>query len=393
MDLMAQARSLLQHYFGYPDFRPAQTAVIYSVLNGKDTLAVLPTGGGKSICFQIPALVLGGLHIVVSPLISLMQDQVEAAVARGIPAACLNSSLGKEEQSRVRSSIQDGSLRLLYVSPERLERLSLELQAAGVRPRLLVVDEAHCIAEWGHDFRPSYRRLARVRYRLGTPQTVALTGSATPAVRADIARSLRLRERYALHLGSFDRANLWFGAVRVDSEREHGGNCSCAGRSRAPGRPLSRRPQQAAPSRHSRRLPAGPGGRHRGNVRLRHGHRQAQRAAGGALDTSTHAGGLLSGGRQGRERWRVCPLRHALASGRRRAPPAAVGRHLSSPSRAGKNLEQSRESERRSGKRAPVSGAAQTGASAGAWPGRLAAGLGAAGEGGVPDSGGRQLCS
>ncbi|MFL5473836.1 MAG: RecQ family ATP-dependent DNA helicase [Gemmatimonadales bacterium] len=220
MDLMAQARSLLQHHFGYPEFRPAQTAVIYSILSGKDTLAVLPTGGGKSICFQVPAMVLGGLSIVVSPLISLMQDQVEAAVARGIPAACLNSSLGKEEQSRVRSSIKEGSVRLLYVSPERLERLTLELQAAGIRPRLLVIDEAHCIAEWGHDFRPSYRRLARVRYRLGTPQTVALTGSATPGVRADIVRSLRLREGYALHLGSFDRPNLWFGAVRVESERE-----------------------------------------------------------------------------------------------------------------------------------------------------------------------------
>ncbi len=220
MDLMAQARSLLQHHFGYPDFRPAQTPVIHSILNGKDTLAVLPTGGGKSICFQVPAMVLGGLSIVVSPLISLMQDQIEAAVARGIAAACLNSSLGKEEQSRVRSSIKDGSVRLLYVSPERLESLSLELQAAGVRPRLLVIDEAHCIAEWGHDFRPSYRRLARVRYRLGTPQTIALTGSATPGVRAEIARSLRLREGYALHLGSFDRANLWFGAVRVESERE-----------------------------------------------------------------------------------------------------------------------------------------------------------------------------
>src|SRR3954453_18433776 len=117
MDLMARARSLLQHHFGYPNFRPAQTAVIYSILNGKDTLAVLPTGGGKSICFQVPALVLGGRSMVVSPLISLMQAQVKAAAARGIPAACLNSSLGKEEQSRVRSCIRDRSVRLLYVSP------------------------------------------------------------------------------------------------------------------------------------------------------------------------------------------------------------------------------------------------------------------------------------
>jgi ATP-dependent DNA helicase RecQ len=217
---MAQARRLLRHHFGYPDFRPAQMPVIRSILEGRDTLAILPTGGGKSICFQVPALVLGGLTIVVSPLISLMQDQVDAAVGRGVPVACLNSSLGKVEQSRVRAQIVDGSLRLLYVSPERLNRLSFEFQAGNVRPRLLVVDEAHCIAEWGHDFRPSYRKLAGVRYRLGQPQAVALTASATTEVRSEIARALRLRNGWALHLGSFDRANLWFGAVRVQTERE-----------------------------------------------------------------------------------------------------------------------------------------------------------------------------
>jgi RecQ family ATP-dependent DNA helicase len=220
IDALSHARQLLHHHFGYPDFRPAQTPVIRSILRGQDTLAILPTGGGKSVCFQVPAMVLGGLTVVVSPLISLMQDQVEAARARGLSAACLNSSLGKSEQVQVRNSIADASLRLLYVSPERLDRLSLELQAGNVRPRLLVVDEAHCIAEWGHDFRPSYRKLARVRYRLGRPQAVALTGSATVDVRNQIVHTLRLREGYALHLDSFDRANLWFGAVRVNSEGE-----------------------------------------------------------------------------------------------------------------------------------------------------------------------------
>ncbi len=217
---MAEARRLLQHHFGYADFRPAQRPVIHSVLQGRDTLAILPTGGGKSICFQVPALVLGGLTVVVSPLISLMQDQVEATRARGLAAACLNSSLGRAEQTRVQDSISNGSLRLLYISPERLDRLSCELAAGEIHPRLLVIDEAHCIAEWGHDFRPSYRKLARARYRLGRPQALALTGSATPEVRQEIARALRLRAGYALHLGSFDRANLWFGAVRVASERE-----------------------------------------------------------------------------------------------------------------------------------------------------------------------------
>ncbi len=217
---MSEARRLLLHHFGYSDFRPAQTPVIRSIFEGRDTLAVLPTGGGKSICFQIPALVLPGLSIVVSPLISLMQDQVEAARTRGLPAACLNSSLGQGEQESVRQALADGSLRLLYVSPERLERLSQELERQGIRPSMLVVDEAHCIAEWGHDFRPSYRKLSRARYRLGQPQAVALTGSATPGVRDEIARALRLRPGFAVHLGSFDRPNLWFGAVQVGSERE-----------------------------------------------------------------------------------------------------------------------------------------------------------------------------
>jgi ATP-dependent DNA helicase RecQ len=220
IQFMPAARRLLQHHFGYSDFRPAQCSVIESILAGRDTLAILPTGGGKSICFQIPALVLGGLSIVVSPLISLMQDQVSAARARGLSAACLNSSLNAAERAAVEVELREGSLRLLYVSPERLERLSQQLQAQGIRPRLFVVDEAHCIAEWGHDFRPSYRQLSRARYRLGTPQAVALTGSATPAVRTDIANSLRLRSGFAVHLGSFDRPNLWFGVVRVRSERD-----------------------------------------------------------------------------------------------------------------------------------------------------------------------------
>src|ERR1700694_808279 len=219
-DDLPEARRLLVHHFGYADFRPAQVPVIRSILRGQDTLAVLPTGGGKSICFQIPALMLGGLTVVVSPLISLMQDQVEAARARGIPAACLNSGMGKAERDAARESIADGSLRLLYVSPERLDRLSVELAAQGIRPPLFVVDEAHCIAEWGHDFRPSFRKLARARYRLGQPPAVALTGSATAGVREGVARMFRLRPGDALHLGSFDRPNLWFGAVEVRTERE-----------------------------------------------------------------------------------------------------------------------------------------------------------------------------
>ena len=215
------ARLLLRDHFGHLDFRPAQVPVIRSVLAGRDTLAVLPTGGGKSVCFQVPALVLGGLTLVVSPLIALMQDQVAAAVARGIPAAALHSGIAECERERLWRMLETGWLRLLYVSPERLTRLAPELQARGVRPALLAVDEAHCIAEWGHDFRPSYRALGAARYRLGRPPALALTGSATPEVRRDIVGALRFRAgRYDEHLGSFDRANLWFGVVSVRTERE-----------------------------------------------------------------------------------------------------------------------------------------------------------------------------
>lgn len=223
---LARARELLLHHYGYPDFRAPQRRVIESVLSGRDTLAILPTGGGKSICFQIPALVLDGFTLVVSPLISLMQDQVEASQARGISAAALNSSLSRERQRQIQDDLAAGQLKLLYVSPERLATLAPQLEARGLRPTLLAIDEAHCIAEWGHDFRPSYRTLRRARRALGWPQCVALTGSATSEVRTDIARALGLGgggsegEGFDLHLGSFDRRNLWFGVIAVRGDRE-----------------------------------------------------------------------------------------------------------------------------------------------------------------------------
>ncbi|HQR17045.1 MAG TPA: ATP-dependent DNA helicase RecQ [Gemmatimonadales bacterium] len=216
------ARAALLRHFGFPDFRPMQRRVVQSVLAGRDTLAVLPTGGGKSVCFQLPAMVLPGLTVVVSPLLSLMQDQVEAAVRRGLPAAALNSTQEGAERAVVLEAIRAGVLKLLYVSPERLERLAGELTAMGAVVSLLAVDEAHCISEWGHDFRPSYRLLLAARIRLGRPPVVALTGSATPEVRQDIVYSLRLGQagRHDLHLDSFDRPNLWFGVERVKTDRD-----------------------------------------------------------------------------------------------------------------------------------------------------------------------------
>lgn len=206
---IAEARRLLHGHYGFADFRPLQRRVVQSVLAGRDTLAVLPTGGGKSICFQVPALVLGGLTVVVSPLLALMQDQVGALRQRGVAAGSLNSSLTSEEQEGVMVQVLDGTLRLLYISPERAPRLAAELVRHGIRPRLLAVDEAHCISEWGHDFRPNYRALATFRSTCGSPPTVALTGTATPAVRIDIIASLGLG-KHDLHLASFNRPNLRF---------------------------------------------------------------------------------------------------------------------------------------------------------------------------------------
>ncbi len=217
------ACQVLERHFGFPRFRPLQGAVVRSVLSGRDTLGVLPTGGGKSVCFQVPAVALGGYTLVISPLISLMQDQVASALARGIPAVSLAGPMSRDQVAAALETVAGGGARLLYTSPERLQRLVPELERRRLLPARLAVDEAHCIAEWGHDFRPSYRGLRRMRYRLGRPPVVALTGSATAGVREEIAATLDLggrRRDFDLHLGSFDRRNLWFGVREVRSEPE-----------------------------------------------------------------------------------------------------------------------------------------------------------------------------
>ena len=219
----ADACRLLGANFGFPSFRPMQSRVVRSVLAGRDTLGVLPTGGGKSVCFQVPALVLGGFTLVVAPLIALMEDQVGAARSRGLPAASLAGPLQPADLLDAFDRVARGEVRLLYISPERLARVADALAGRGLRPALLAVDEAHCIAEWGHDFRPSYRAIAPARDRLGGPPVVALTGSATPRVREEIIASLGLggtRRHCDVHLASFDRQNLRFGVRRLSSEGE-----------------------------------------------------------------------------------------------------------------------------------------------------------------------------
>ena len=216
-----EARALLRARFGFPDFRPGQERAVSSVLAGRDTLVVLPTGGGKSVCYQVPAMVLPGLTVVVSPLISLMKDQVDALTSRGIPATFVNSTLTSGEVSERMTRVMRREVKLLYVAPERFDVGPAADRLRDVGVSLLAIDEAHCISEWGHDFRPSYLRIAQVRERLGWPQTVALTATATPHVREDIARQLRLEEPETIITG-FDRQNLRYHVVptRTDAEKD-----------------------------------------------------------------------------------------------------------------------------------------------------------------------------
>jgi ATP-dependent DNA helicase RecQ len=205
----------LKQRFGFDSFRPGQEAIVHDILRGRDVLAIMPTGGGKSLCFQLPALLRPGVCIVVSPLIALMQDQVRLLQDNGIEATFINSSLDRMEIARRFAKLERGELKLLYVAPERLLQAEFE---GEVLPRLqatqgissLVVDEAHCVSEWGHDFRPEYRQLHRLRTRFADVPIAAFTATATERVRQDIVRQLALREP-CIHIASFNRPNLYYG--------------------------------------------------------------------------------------------------------------------------------------------------------------------------------------
>jgi ATP-dependent DNA helicase RecQ len=212
-----RARAVLRERFGYPEFRNGQAAAIASVLERRDTLVVLPTGGGKSLCYQVPALLLPRLTVVVSPLVSLMHDQVAALTARGIAAEYLDSTLSRSDQHNRLIKVARRELRLLYVAPERLASGDLASRLATAGVSLLAVDEAHCISEWGHDFRPSYLKLRSARSALGHPPIIALTATATPAVRRDIVDQLRLARPQTIITG-FDRPNLTLSVRRASTE-------------------------------------------------------------------------------------------------------------------------------------------------------------------------------
>ncbi|MES2705537.1 MAG: RecQ family ATP-dependent DNA helicase [Verrucomicrobiota bacterium] len=218
-DFSPEALAALERHFGHRRFLDGQSAIVSALLEGRDVLAVLPTGGGKSLCYQLPALIRDGVTVVVSPLIALMKDQVDGLERRGIPATLINSTMTSAEQQRRIAELRAGRWKLVYVAPERFRQNSFVEALRGAGIGLLAVDEAHCISQWGHDFRPDYQRLGEAVERLGHPQLAAFTATATPTVRSDILRQLRLRDPFECVRG-FSRPNLSLNATPCPKVRD-----------------------------------------------------------------------------------------------------------------------------------------------------------------------------
>ncbi|HYD83131.1 MAG TPA: RecQ family ATP-dependent DNA helicase, partial [Opitutus sp.] len=253
---------LLKRTFGYGTFRPLQRDIIEATLGGRDVFALLPTGGGKSLCFQLPALARPGLTVVVSPLIALMKDQVDQLQASGVAATFLNSTLGADESRARLRGLHRGDYKLLYAAPERLMLDGWHENLKAWNVACLAIDEAHCVSEWGHDFRPEYRQLAKLRAALPEVPVMALTATATSRVREDIIKHLKLHDP-ATFVASFNRPNLTYRVVPKDQpakqiidfvrKREHeSGIIYCASRATAEpvaeslaGRGFSARPYHA----------------------------------------------------------------------------------------------------------------------------------------------------
>jgi ATP-dependent DNA helicase RecQ len=210
--VMTQAQQILKHTFGYDHFRDGQAQVITQVMQQKDVLVLMPTGGGKSLCYQIPAMLLPGLTIVVSPLISLMKDQVDALLTYGVNAAYINSNLSPQDMFNVCKGMQDNKYKLIYVAPERLMQLGFIQRLQGLVVSLIAVDEAHCVSHWGHDFRKDYRLLGQLKATFPYIPIMGLTATADLATRADITQQLQLQQPF-IFKGSFDRPNIRYNQV------------------------------------------------------------------------------------------------------------------------------------------------------------------------------------
>ena len=208
-------KKLLKQYYGYKDFRPGQKEIMDSIIAGNDTLAIMPTGGGKSLCYQIPSLLFSGLTVVVSPLIALMEDQVQSLDSVGIPSLFLNSSLEWEDYLYNMNLIRKGDIKLLYVAPETLVTERIQSLLSQVEVSCITIDEAHCISEWGHDFRPEYRRIAEIRELFPKAVCLALTATATETVRQDIVKTLQLGKNRGFNqfVASFNRENIFLDVI------------------------------------------------------------------------------------------------------------------------------------------------------------------------------------
>ncbi|MBB5353347.1 ATP-dependent DNA helicase RecQ [Haloferula luteola] len=217
--LLLKPLDALKKHFGHGGFLDGQERVIEQIVSGRDGLVVMPTGGGKSLCYQLPAMCFTGVTLVVSPLIALMKDQVDALVAKGIPATLINSTVPWEEQKQRLQGMRTGRWKLVYVAPERFRAESFLRALEGVEVSLFAVDEAHCLSQWGHDFRPDYMRLGKALEKIGRPQCVALTATATPVVREDILQVLGLREPFEVVSG-FSRPNLSLTITAVDKKAQ-----------------------------------------------------------------------------------------------------------------------------------------------------------------------------
>ncbi len=219
--MFTKAQELLASYFGYSSFRRGQDETIKNVLDGKDTVCIMPTGGGKSICYQIPALVFEGTTLVISPLISLMKDQVDTLVQNGISATYINSSISIAEANQRIQLAKQGHYKLLYVAPERLDSMEFVDQLIDMKIPMIAIDEAHCISQWGHDFRPSYLHIHRILdYLPEKPLVLALTATATPQVRDDICNTLEINKENTI-MTTFERENLSFSVIKGQDRNEY----------------------------------------------------------------------------------------------------------------------------------------------------------------------------